>query len=152
MIEFLKPNVSDIASMQSLIQEDVKNGVILSRSNDEIANQIRSYTIIKNKDEIIGFASLYIYDEELSEIRSLFIKDDFRNQKLGSKLVKTLLEEAEKLQIKKVLVLTYRKDFFTKLNFLEIQKESIPKQKVWADCIKCKSFPICNEVSLIKNI
>ena len=33
-------------------------------------------------------------------------------------------------------------------------KENIFKidTKIWADCIKCKHFPICNEVSLIINL
>ena len=35
---------------------------------------------------------------------------------------------------------------------VEIQKELLPEHKIWADCIKCKHFPICNEVSLIKNL
>ncbi|PHQ55600.1 MAG: GNAT family N-acetyltransferase, partial [Sulfurimonas sp.] len=34
----------------------------------------------------------------------------------------------------------------------EIPKESLPEHKIWADCIKCKHFPICNEVSLIKTL
>jgi amino-acid N-acetyltransferase len=152
MFEFLKPNVKDIDSMQSLIIEEITNGIILPRTNDEIANQIRSYTVIKHNLEIIGFAALYIYDEELAEVRSLFIKNDFRKNKLGTKLVNILIEEAKELKIKKILALTYQKDFFINLDFIEIEKELIPKQKVWADCIKCKSFPICNEISLIKNI
>jgi len=42
--------------------------------------------------------------------------------------------------------------FFEKLGFSEIPKESLPDHKIWADCINCKHFPICNEVSLIKTI
>jgi amino-acid N-acetyltransferase len=152
MFDFMKPSVKDIDEIQSLIEDEIKNGIILPRTNDEIANQIRSYIVIKYDNKIIGFASLYIYDEELAEVRSLFIKSDFRGKKLGSKLVNKLLEEAKTLKIKKILALTYQKDFFISLDFKEIEKDLIPKQKVWADCIKCKSFPICNEVSLIKII
>jgi len=48
-----------------------------------------------------------------------------------------------------VLVLTYLPEFFKKIGFVEIAKESIPEHKIWADCIKCIHFPVCNEVSLI---
>jgi len=62
------------------------------------------------------------------------------------------LDEAKDLGLQKVLVLTYRQSFFERLGFIEIPKESLPEHKIWADCIKCKHFPVCNEVSLIKNI
>jgi amino-acid N-acetyltransferase len=48
--------------------------------------------------------------------------------------------------------LTYQQRFFERLGFEEIPKESIPEHKIWADCIKCKHFPVCNEVSLIKTL
>ena len=31
----------------------------------------------------------------------------------------------------------------------EINKEVIPEHKIWADCIKCIHFPVCNEVALV---
>ncbi len=59
------------------------------------------------------------------------------------------LSEAKELGVKEVLVLTYLPDFFKKVGFIEIPKETIPEHKIWTDCIKCIHFPICNEVSLI---
>ena len=29
------------------------------------------------------------------------------------------------------------------------KKVSIPDTKIWLDCIKCKHFPICDEVALL---
>jgi amino-acid N-acetyltransferase len=69
---------------------------------------------------------------------------------LGRRLVEALIEEGRKLGLKELLVLTYAKPFFEKLGFKEIPKESIPEKKIWSDCIKCKFFPVCNEVALIK--
>ena len=28
-------------------------------------------------------------------------------------------------------------------------KESLPEHKIWADCIKCIHFPVCNEIALV---
>ena len=36
--------------------------------------------------------------------------------------------------------------------FREIAKEDIPEQKIWADCIRCKLFPICNEIAMVIDI
>ena len=88
----------------------------------------------------------------MAEVRSLIVKDEMRGQKIGEYLVKNALEEAVELGIKRVLSLTYKQTFFERLGFIEIPKESLPEHKIWADCIKCKHFPICNEISLIKTL
>ena len=103
-------------------------------------------------NELIGFCALHIHTEYLAEIRSLIVKEGFRGQKIGENLVKTCLDEAVGLGLQKVLCLTYRQPFFERLGFVEISKESLPEHKIWADCIKCKHFPVCNEVSLIKTL
>jgi len=151
-IKFLKPKLSNIEEMQELIYPEVESGVILERSSDEVATNIRSYTLVYVGSELVGFAALHIHTIELGEIRSLIIKDGFRGQKIGEKLVNHALKEGEELGLKRVLSLTYKQSFFERLNFVEIPKESLPEHKIWADCIKCKHFPICNEVSLIKEL
>ncbi|RDU57877.1 N-acetyltransferase [Helicobacter sp. MIT 99-5507] len=154
-VEFkiIKPKIADIPNMRNLVLKEVQNGVILDRSEDEIANTIRSYKIIKNaNDEIIAFSALYIYSMILGEIRSLIVKEDFRRKGLASLLINALIEDAKELGLKEILVLTYRREVFEKLDFKEIDKAKIPNHKIWADCIKCKRFPICDEIALIKTL
>ncbi len=151
-IEYAKAKLSDIANMQALIAPEVESGVILPRSDDECATNIRSYLLAYNGDELVGFCALHIHTASLAEIRSLIVKEDKRGKNIGENLVLKSLEEAKKLKLRKVLCLTYKQSFFEKLGFFEIPKESLPEHKIWADCIKCKHFPVCNEVSLIKEL
>ncbi len=151
-IRFTKAKLTDIVKMQKLVRPEVESGVILERNNDEVATNIRSYTLAYAEEELIGFTALHIHTIELAEIRSLIVKDGFRGQKVGEKLVAKALEEGRELGLKRVLSLTYRQAFFERIGFVEIPKESLPEHKIWADCIKCKHFPVCNEVSLIKEL
>jgi len=151
-LELVKATLSDISSMQALVKPEVESGVILDRSDDEIATNIRSYTLALFDGELVGFTALHIHTAYLAEIRSLIVKDGFRGQKIGEKLINKVLDEAVSLGLQRVLSLTYKQSFFERLGFVEIPKESLPEHKIWADCIKCKHFPVCNEVSLIKNL
>ncbi|MBA1432465.1 MAG: N-acetyltransferase [Epsilonproteobacteria bacterium] len=151
-IEFVKATLADIGRMQDLVLPEVQSGVILERSDDEIATNIRSYTLALLNGELVGFTALHIHTAYLAEIRSLIVKDGFRGQKIGEQLINRVLDEARSLRLQRVLSLTYKQSFFERLGFVEIPKESLPEHKIWADCIKCKHFPICNEVSLIKNL
>jgi amino-acid N-acetyltransferase len=117
-----------------------------------MATTIRSYYTVCNDDALIGFGALHIYSPEFAEVRSFFNDEAYRGQKIGSQLLSKLEEEAKKLGVKRLLALTYKREFFEKQGFVEIAKEQIPEHKIWADCIKCKHFPICNEISLVKTI
>lgn len=150
MIHYAKAKLSHVTQMQNLVEPYVDDGTILERSADTIATNIRSYTLAFEDDTLIGFSALHIHTIKLAEIRSLIVNAKFRDKGIGKELVSLCLEEGKILGLKEVLVLTYKQAFFEKLGFIEIPKESLPEHKIWADCIKCKHFPICNEVSLIK--
>jgi len=152
MITIQKAKISDIKDMQNLIVDEVKEGIILPRGDDEVATNIRSYALAKDDSKLVGYAALHIHSPSLAEIRSLIVDKGYRGKDIGKKLVEYCLEEAKELGLSKVLVLTYVPKFFEKLNFKEIDKSDIPEHKIWADCIKCIHFPKCDEVSLIYEI
>ncbi len=150
MIELVKAKLSDIPAMQALVVTEVQNGIILNRTEDEVATNIRSYVLAKEGQKLVGYTALHIHSKRLAEIRSLIVDEAYRGQKVGQRMVEFTLKEAKDLGVEEdVLVLTYLPGFFEKLNFKEIHKEVIPEHKIWADCIKCIHFPICNEVALV---
>ena len=152
MINYTKATLLDVQAMQKLIEPEIKNGTILPRSDDEMSTNIRSYILAKHEDEIVGFLALHIYSTTLAEVRSLIVHEKFRSKKVGSELVSQAVEAGKILGLEEILVLTYANTFFTRLGFNEIPKESLPNHKIWADCIKCNHFPVCNEISLIKTL
>ncbi|MFT5662337.1 MAG: amino-acid N-acetyltransferase [Sulfurimonas sp.] len=151
-VEYKKASLGDIQVMQELVDPEVESGVILERSSDEMATNIRSYILAYVDGKLAGFCALHIHTASLAEIRSLIVDETHRGNKIGANLIYKCVDEAKTLGLQKLLSLTYRQSFFENLGFVEIQKESLPEHKIWADCIKCKHFPICNEVSLIKNL
>ncbi len=151
-LNYRKATLLDIPAMQVLVEPEVVSGVILKRSNDDVATNIRSYQLAFDGDKLVGFCALHIHTTTLAEVRSLIVDTAVRGHGVGSNLVKLALEEAKALGLKEVLSLTYQQAFFEHLDFKEIPKESLPEHKIWADCINCKHFPVCNEVSLIHTL
>jgi amino-acid N-acetyltransferase len=150
LITLVKANLTDIPEMQALVISEIKEGVILNRSEDEVATNIRSYVLAKEEGKLVGYTALHIHSKRVAEIRSLIVDEAYRGQKIGQRLVKFAVEEAKALHVEEdVLVLTYQPTFFERLGFSEINKEAIPEHKIWADCIKCIHFPVCNEVALV---
>ena len=146
------PNLQDISQIQALLKDEVEAGNILYREDDIVATNIRSYLVVKHQNRIIGSVALHIYSQTLAEFRSMIVSKEFRNNGIGKILIENGFEKAKILGLKQLLVLTYKSNFFHKLGFIEIPKTEIPNNKIWADCINCKSFPVCDEVALIKYI
>ena len=150
MIELVKAKLNDIPEMQALVLSEVKDGIILNRSEDEVATNIRSYVLAKENDVIVGYTALHVHSKRVAEIRSLIVDEKYRGQHIGQRMVEFALKEAKDLGVEEdVLVLTYLPQFFVKIGFIEINKDVIPEHKIWADCIKCIHFPVCNEIALI---
>jgi amino-acid N-acetyltransferase len=149
-VTYRKARLDDIAAMQTLVRPEIDSGIILERSDNEVATNIRSYTLAFDGERLVGFCALHVHTPILAETRSLVVGEAYRSQKVGSGLIGRCVEEAKALGLSEVLALTYHREFFEKLGFEEISKESLPEHKIWADCIKCKHFPVCNEIALVK--
>lgn len=149
-----KPTLRDIPAMRNLILPEVQRGIILDRTEDEMASAIRSYSVVceNGSNNIIAFAALQILSPTLAEIRSLIVGESYRRLGIATALILHLIKEGESLNLKEILTLTYQKEVFAKIGFKEIAKDSLPNQKIWADCIKCKKFPICDEIALLKTL
>lgn len=169
-----QPTLKDIPFMRELLAPEVERGIILERPIEVMANMIRSYHIAWEEEEnlqtqsklylspstleelknpkMLGFCALHIHSQTLAEIRSLIVAPFAQRKGIATALILDCIKEGVKLNISEILVLTYKKVLFEKLGFIEIPKEKIPNQKIWADCILCKHFPLCDEVALIKHI
>ena len=148
-IRFYKPTVLDIPKMQELVCTEVEKGIILLRTADEMATTIRSYTVVEVDGKMAGFTATHIHSPRLAEVRSLVVGKDFRGLKLGKQLVESCIKEAKEYGIEQLLSLTYEQGFFESCGFRVISKEEIPEHKIWADCIRCKHFPICDEIAMV---
>jgi len=153
VISLCKAKLTDIPAMREMVASEIKEGIILDRSEDEVATNIRSYVLAKEDEKLVGYTALHVHSPRLAEIRSLIVDQTFRGQGIGQHLVEFALREAKDIGVaEEVLVLTYSPGFFEKLGFAEINKEAIPEHKIWADCIKCIHFPICNEVAMVYKV
>lgn len=143
-----KAKISDIKPIHKLINEFAKKGEMLPRSLNELYENIRDFFIAEESNEMHGVCALHILWEDLAEIKSLAVKKESQKKGIGRLLVKKCLNEAKKIGVKKVFVLTYIPEFFKKAGFKELDKSKLP-QKIWGECIKCPKFPECDEIALI---
>tara|TARA_B110000444_G_scaffold161377_1_gene150812 strand:+ start:337 stop:801 length:465 start_codon:yes stop_codon:yes gene_type:complete len=64
------------------------------------------------KDQLMGAGALKFLDKEHGEFKSIRVNDKFRNKKNGIKIIKHLIKEAKKLNVKKLSLETGAGEFF----------------------------------------
>ena len=147
-----KAKINDAKQIHSLINYYAAKNLMLSRSLNEIYENIRDFWVYKEGGKIIGCCGLHIVGwESLAEIKSLAVDKRRQKKEIGKNMVDNCLKEAKELKVKNVFVLTYAPNFFKKFGFKKISKRKFP-HKVWTECYKCPKFPNCDEEALIKKI
>ena len=143
--------MEDVKAIYNLLNHFSEKGLLLGRSLSALYDQLRDFKVYEvteaENERIVGVCSLHISWENLAEIRSLAVDEEYHGKGIGSKLVAAFLEEAQVFGITTVFTLTYQPTFFQRKGFASIDKKELP-HKVWSDCINCPKFPDCNEEAM----
>lgn len=148
---FRKAKFSDVEAILKLINDYAAQGLMLARARNTIYESLRDFILAEEDGQIVGVAALHLVWDELAEIRALAVHPAKIKAGIGRIIVDKLTEEAKQLGVKTLFALTYQPGFFTKLNFREVPKESVP-QKMWKECINCPKFPNCDEIAMVKEL
>jgi len=152
-MQIRKAKITDVREIQKLIERSAKKGEMLPRSLSELYDNLRDYLVFldENGEKIIGTCAMHICWEDLAEIRSLVVQEEYHRRGIGSKLIEACLSEAISLGIYRIFALTYKPGFFQKHGFKVVDKSALP-HKIWADCIRCVKFPECDEVAVLLEV
>jgi len=145
-----KAKITDVKDIQKLIELAAKKGEMLSRSLSELYDNLRDYNVYEEDKQnlLIGICAMHICWEDLAEIRSLVVREEYERQGIGTKLVEACLSEAISLGMYRIFALTYKPEFFRRFGFKVVDKSVLP-HKIWADCIRCVKFPGCDEIAVL---
>ncbi len=146
-----KAQISDVKTIHRMINISSGKGEILPRSLMDIYSSLRDFFVYfdESREEVAGICAMNIIWENLAEIRSLYVEEDYRKQGIARKLVEACISEAITLGLFRIFTLTNRPEFFKRLGFMEVDR-SILSEKIWSDCFRCSKYPdYCDEVAMI---
>jgi amino-acid N-acetyltransferase len=146
-----KARIGDVKTIHRLINLSSGKGEMLPRSLMDIYGSLRDFVVYQEEGqkEILGICAMSIIWENLAEIRSLYVDEGHRRKGIGQKLVEACISEAITLEIFRIFTLTYKREFFRRLGFQDVERSTLP-EKIWSDCFRCSKYPdFCDEVSMI---
>ena len=144
-----KATLPDAASIHGLILGYSREGTLLPRTLSEICENVRDFTVVEYRGEIIGCGALHLYGPHLAEVRSIAVAKEAQGHGAGSKLIAALLEESQSHKVSQVCLFTRSPQFFGKLGFVEVPHAMLP-DKIFKDCQLCPRFRNgCDEIAMV---
>lgn len=144
-----KAAMRDIRPILDLINGYAAEGVMLPRTEFELSEAIRDFTVVTAGKELLGCGALHFYSPTVAEIRSLAVHKHAKKLGVGRKLVEALATEAEQYELDAVFAFTYVVEFFNKVGFEAVERGALPL-KAWKDCVRCPKFQACDEVAVLR--
>ena len=144
-----KATMSDIQALLNLINDYAANGIMLPRTEFEMSENIRDFSVAYLGTRLAGCGALHFYSPTSGEVRSLAVDPILKTRGVGRRIVDTLEREAVENQLHAIFAFTYVPDFFRKMGFREVERGELPL-KVWKDCLRCPKFQCCDEIAMVK--
>jgi amino-acid N-acetyltransferase len=143
--------VGDVPAIEELIRTFADRKLMIRRSVGELYESIREFIVAADdQGRVVGCAALHVFWKDLAELKCLAVAEHAQGQGIGRKMVERCGDAAQELEIKTVFTLTNMAEFFEKCGFRRIDKAKLPSM-IWNECVRCPSFPTCNEIALIRS-
>jgi len=146
-----KAVMPDIHDLLDLINGYAGKGIMLPRTEFEMSENIRDFTVAFSDSQLVGCGALHFYTPTTAEVRSLAVAEEFKQSGAGRAIVKALEQEALDSGLEFIFAFTYVQEFFRKLGFREVERGELPL-KAWRDCLRCPKFQCCDEVAMLKTL
>ena len=147
-MEVQKAGIGDVPQIHKLINRFGSQGLMLPRPLSEIYENLRDFVVVKDGDEVVGCGALHICWEDLLEVKSVAVSEGKQGRGIGATVVEACVEEARKIDVPEVFVLTYEPEFFGRFGFTKVDLMDLPR-KVWGECQRCPKYPDCDETAMI---
>jgi amino-acid N-acetyltransferase len=139
--------IQDVQKIHQLINTYAEVDLMLFASMSSIYENLQTFKVAEVDGAVVGCCALKVLWKDLAEIKSLAVEESQFGKGIGRGLVLESVDKAKQLGLKKVFTLTLEPDFFTKIGFILVEKDSLPI-KVWSDCAECPKQDHCDEIAL----
>ena len=122
-----RAKVGDADAIHHINERFARRGILLSRTPEEIAEQISSFRVSEIDGEVVGIAALRDYGDGIGELRSLAVADAAQGRGMGEMLVRAVVRDARDAGIRELYVLTANPGYFALHGFEEIAWDDVPE-------------------------
>jgi amino-acid N-acetyltransferase len=110
----------DIRSIRKIIDEYSLQRRLLAKETVTLYEDVQEFFVAEFEGRVIGCGALHVLWEDLGEVRTVAVVDEFRGKAIGHSILRMIIERARDLGLKRLFCLTFETKFFGSHGFEEI--------------------------------
>lgn len=128
MIEFsVRPaRTADVRGIWEMLEPFVQRRILLGKDIVVLYESVQQFQVAEDANgRLIGCGALHVIWEDLGEIRTLIVLDEWLHHGVGRAIVQGLEGSARMLGLTRLFCLTFEVDFFTRRGFSPIGEQVV---------------------------
>ena len=122
--------------IQALLEPWVQRRVLLGKDLVVLFESVQQFTVAEDANgRLVGCGALHVMWDDLGEIRTLIVADEWLHHGVGRAIVDRLEENARALGLRRLFCLTFEVEFFSARGF-EVIGEQVVDPDVYSQLIR----------------
>jgi amino-acid N-acetyltransferase len=117
---------ADVRGIQSLLEPYVQRRILLGKDLVVLYEAVQQFVVAEDESgRLIGCGALHVMWEDLGEVRTLIVVDEWLHRGVGRGIVEALEGNARTLGLTRLFCLTFEVDFFSRRGFTPIGEQIV---------------------------
>jgi amino-acid N-acetyltransferase len=119
-VDIREARTGDVRMIRHLVDTYAADRILLSKATVTLFEDVQEFYVAEVDGVVVGCGALHVLWEDLAEVRTLAVDQDYRGRGIGDLLLRRLLQQARHLGVARVFCLTFEVEFFSRHGFAEI--------------------------------
>jgi amino-acid N-acetyltransferase len=139
---------SDIPAIQALVEPLVQRRILLGKERVVFYEAVQEFRVVTDDDgTLIGCGALHVMWEDLGEVRTLAVADEWLHRGVGSDILADIEAKAHALGLTRLFCLTFETEFFGRHGFAPIG-EDIVSADVYSQLVRSQDEGVAEFLDL----
>ena len=116
---------ADVVGIRNLLQPLVEQRILLGKDLAVLYGSVQEFIVAESDGELIGCGALHVIWEDLGEVRTLLVRQDWLHHGVGRGIVDRLEEAAQALGLSRLFCLTFEVEFFGRRGYTPIGEQVV---------------------------
>lgn len=116
---------ADVIGIRSLLQPMVEQRILLGKDLAILYGSVQEFVVAEADGELIGCGALHVIWEDLGEVRTLLVREDWLHHGVGRAIVDHLEQNAAALGLSRLFCLTFEVSFFNRRGYTPIGEQVV---------------------------
>lgn len=125
----------DVKVIRELIDLYSLQKRLLAKETVTLFESVQEFTVAEVASDVIGCGALHVMWEDLAEVRTLAVREQYRGKGVGKRMLDAIIDRARSIGVERLFCLTFETEFFSRHGFVEIEGAPVD-QNVYAELLR----------------